>query len=98
MEREPIYVGIDVAKAQVDVAVRPKGHRWIVSYEEARILELVSQVEDLNPAMVLGGHRRFGTAIGRCPGSYFVACGRSQPASGPGLRQGYREAGQDRFD
>ena len=77
MEREPIYVGIDVAKAQVDVAVRPKGHRWIVSYEEARILELVSQVEDLNPAMVLGGHRRFGTAIGRCPGSYFVACGRS---------------------
>ena len=53
MEREPIYVGIDVAKAQVDVAVRPKGHRWIVSYEEARILELVSQVEDLNPAMVL---------------------------------------------
>ena len=53
MEREPIYVGIDVAKAQVYVAVRPKGHRWIVSYEEARILELVSQVEDLNPAMVL---------------------------------------------
>ena len=30
MEREPIYVGIDVAKAQVDVAVRPKGHRWTI--------------------------------------------------------------------
>ena len=53
MEREPIYVGIDVAKAQVDVAVRPTGHRWTVSYEEARIVELVSQVEDLDPAMVL---------------------------------------------
>ena len=53
MEREPIYVGIDVAKAQVDVAVRPMGHRWTISYEEARIVELVYQLADLDPAMVL---------------------------------------------
>ena len=30
MEQEPIYVGIDVAKAQVDVAVRPTDDRWEV--------------------------------------------------------------------
>ena len=28
MEQEAIYVGIDVAKAQVDVAVRPTDDRW----------------------------------------------------------------------
>ena len=28
MEQEATYVGIDVAKAQVDVAVRPTDDRW----------------------------------------------------------------------
>ena len=53
MEQEGIYVGIDVAKAQVDVAVRPTGQRWVVSYDETGVGELVSQMEDLSPAMVL---------------------------------------------
>ncbi len=34
MEGEPRFVGIDVSKAQVDVAVRPTGQRWVVSYDE----------------------------------------------------------------
>ena len=33
MEQESIYVGIDVAKAQVDVAVRPTDDRWEVSHD-----------------------------------------------------------------
>ena len=53
MEGEPRYVGIDVSKAQVDVAVRPTGQRWIVSYDEAGIKELVSQIAELGPALVL---------------------------------------------
>ena len=28
LEQEATYVGIDVAKAQLDVAVRPSGDRW----------------------------------------------------------------------
>ena len=28
MEQKAIYVGMDVAKAQVDVAVRPTDERW----------------------------------------------------------------------
>ena len=36
MEQEPIYVGIDVAKAQVDVAVRPTDDRWEVSHDGDR--------------------------------------------------------------
>ena len=53
MEQEGIYVGIDVAKAQVDVAVRPTGQRWVVSFDETGVGELVSQMEGLSPALVL---------------------------------------------
>ena len=53
MEGEPRYVGIDVSKAQVDVAVRPTGQRWAASYDETGVGELVSQIVDLGPAMVL---------------------------------------------
>ena len=31
MEQEATYVGLDVAKAQVEVAVRPTGDRWEIS-------------------------------------------------------------------
>ena len=53
MEQESTYVGIDVAKAQVDVAVRPTGQRWVVSYDESGVGELVAQLEGLDPALVL---------------------------------------------
>ena len=53
MEGQPRFVGIDVSKAQVDVAVRPTGQRWVVSYDETGVKELVSQMVGLGPAMVL---------------------------------------------
>ena len=53
MEGEPRYVGIDVSKAQVDVAVRPTGQIWATPYNETGVGELVSQLVDLGPAMVL---------------------------------------------
>ena len=53
MEGEPRYVGIDVSKAQVDVAVRPTGQRWVVSYNENGIEGLVAQMVDLRPNLVL---------------------------------------------
>ena len=51
MERETRFVGIDVSKAQVDVAVRPTGQRWIVSYDETGVEELISQMMDLGSAL-----------------------------------------------
>ena len=42
MGGEPRFVGIDVSKAQVDVAVRPTGQRWVVSYDEPGVEELIS--------------------------------------------------------
>ena len=53
MEQEPTFVGIDVSKAQVDVAIRPTGQRWVVSYDDSGVRELVSQMVDLGSDLVL---------------------------------------------
>ena len=53
MEQEAIYVGIDVAKAQLDVAVRPGDDRWEVSHDDAGIGQLVPRLKALEPVMVL---------------------------------------------
>ena len=36
MVDEPKFVGIDVSKAQLDVAVRPTGKRWTLPYDQDR--------------------------------------------------------------
>ena len=53
MKQEPTYVGIDVAKAQVDVALHPTGERYVVSYDESGIRELVSQLKTIAPAKIV---------------------------------------------
>ena len=53
MEQGGIYVGIDVAKVRVDVAIRPGGDGCEVSNDEAGIAALVVQMQELNPAAVV---------------------------------------------
>ena len=53
MEQHGIYVGIDVAKARVDVAIRPGGDRREVSNGQAGIAALVAQMQQLNPAALV---------------------------------------------
>ena len=53
MGGEARFVGIDVSKAQLDVAVRPTGNRWTLPYDEAGIEGLIPQIVDLGPALVL---------------------------------------------
>ena len=53
MSQESIYVGIDVSKEQVDVAVRPTGKNWNVSYDGSGVDDLVAQLKDLKPAGVI---------------------------------------------
>ena len=48
-----IYVGIDVSKERIDVAVRPTGRNWSVSYDGASVDDLVTQLKDLKPAGVI---------------------------------------------
>jgi transposase len=53
VKQEPRYVGIDVAKTQVDVAVRPTDSRWQVAYTDEGVQELASRLQTLTPTLVL---------------------------------------------
>ena len=53
MEQEAIYVGVDVSKARMDVAVRPADDGWLVSNDDAGLRQLVSRLKTLEPAMVV---------------------------------------------
>ena len=53
MSQEPTYVGIDVSKERMDVAVRPTGRSWSVSYDGAGVDDLVAQLKELKPAGVI---------------------------------------------
>ena len=60
--RTEFFVGLDVAKAQVDVAVRPSGEQWRVANDEAGIAQLVERLGSLQPILVVaeatGGFER----------------------------------------
>jgi len=53
MTESVVFVGIDVSKAQLDVAVRPSGAEWSVPYTEAGIATLVEQLSPMRPAAVV---------------------------------------------
>lgn len=48
-----MFVGIDVAKAQLDVALRPSGETWRVSNDESGIAPLVARLKALDPTLVV---------------------------------------------
>ena len=53
MGSEPRFVGIDVSKAHLDVAVRPTGKSWALPNDETGIEGLIPQLVDLGPDLVL---------------------------------------------
>ena len=53
MRKTETYVGIDVAKTNIDIAVRPTGQVWQASYDLAGINELISQLTSLTPTTVV---------------------------------------------
>jgi len=62
----PCFVGIDVAKAQLDIAVRPSGERWAVPNDATGIETLVDRLHTLHPTLIVleatGGLERAATA------------------------------------
>src|SRR5262245_54542833 len=62
----PCFVGIDVAKAQLDIAVRPSGERWAVPNDAGGVGTLVEQLQALQPTLIVleatGGLERAATA------------------------------------
>ena len=53
MEGTPIFVGIDVSKAGLDVAVRPEGNREFVANDAAGIEILIERLRELQPALIV---------------------------------------------
>jgi transposase len=62
----PCFVGIDVAKAQWDLAVRPSGERWTVPNDAGGVVMLVERLPALHPTLIgleaTGGLERAATA------------------------------------
>jgi transposase len=62
----PCFVGIEVAKAQLDIALRPSGERWAVANDASGVATLVDRVQTLHPTLIVleatGGLERAGTS------------------------------------
>ena len=56
------FVGIDVAKAQLDIALRPTGERWAVANDDVGIAALVERLQAVPPTLIVleatGGYQR----------------------------------------
>ncbi len=53
MSAPACFVGIDVAKATLDVAVRPAGEPWSTANDDAGIAALVARLRPLAPALIV---------------------------------------------
>ena len=53
MSDVPCFVGIDVAKAQLDIARRPSGERWAVPNDASGVATLVDRVQTLHPTLIV---------------------------------------------
>src|SRR2546423_15518819 len=66
MSDMPCFVGIDVAKAQLDIALRPSGERWAVPNDASGVATLVDRVQTLHPTLIVleatGGLERAATS------------------------------------
>lgn len=66
MSTAAVFVGLDVAKATLEVAVRPSGEHWNLPNDEPSIRDLVERLRPLAPSLVVceatGGFER--AAIG----------------------------------
>jgi transposase len=66
MSEQQIFVGIDVAKAQLDIALRPTGERWAVPNDDPSITALVARLHAVHPTLIVleatGGYHRAAVA------------------------------------
>ena len=53
MTQESVYAGIDVAKDRLDLALTPSGIVRAVAYDTARVRDLVSELQSLEPSVVV---------------------------------------------
>ena len=68
MEVAPIFVGIDVSKERLDVAMGPSGERESVTNDKAGIEVLIQRLREVQPSLIVveatGGFER---SVARAP-------------------------------
>jgi transposase len=47
------FVGIDVSKDRLDIALRPSSEHWTIDYTEAEVAQLVTRLKELQPALIV---------------------------------------------
>jgi len=67
MSEVPCFIGIDVAKAQLDIALRSSGERWAVPNDPSGVTMLVERLQPLHPTLIVleatGGLERLVTSV-----------------------------------
>lgn len=67
MNTVPCFVGIDVSKDKLDVAVLPSGECWTLDYQQKNLNELVLRLQELSPLAVVleatGGYENLAMAV-----------------------------------
>ena len=62
MSAPQLFVGVDVAKAQLDMALRSTGERWAVAHDDTGIATLVARLQAVQPTLMgleaTGGSQR----------------------------------------
>src|SRR2546428_7486059 len=53
MSDVPCFGGIDVATAQLDIALRPSGERWAVANDASGVATRVDRVQTLHPTLMV---------------------------------------------
>jgi transposase len=48
-----MFVGIDVSKAQLDIALRPTGQGWRVPNDDGGITVLVARLQAVDPTLIV---------------------------------------------
>ena len=83
METGPLYVGIDVSKAQLDVAERPSGDRAVIRHTEEGITTLVERLR----------HRRLTCLVLEATGGLEVPLATALGGGGDSRRRSQSPAG-----
>ena len=47
------YIGVDVAKDHLDIAIRPEGKIWTIQNNDKEIKELVTQIQETSPELIV---------------------------------------------
>jgi transposase len=83
MSEPQLFVGIEVAKAQLDSALRPTGERWTVPNDDPSIATLIPQLEAVHPTRIVleatGGSQRAVVAALAAAGLPVVVVNPRQP-------------------